>query len=66
LPGQVSYQGSVADTVVYGTTNQYIALSALKFVAGSDSFKTNQDAIVDTALLNIIGQSNPDKQLVKM
>jgi putative ABC transport system permease protein len=65
LPGQINYQGSVADTVVYGTTNQYIALSALTFVAGSKSLKTNQDAIVDTAFLDIIGQSNANNAVGK-
>ncbi|HUC78957.1 MAG TPA: FtsX-like permease family protein [Candidatus Saccharimonadales bacterium] len=58
LPGQINYQGSVADTVVYGTTNQYISLSALTFVAGSKTLKTSSDAIVDTAFLDLIGQSN--------
>lgn len=58
LPGQINYQGSVADTVVYGTTNQYITLSALTFVAGSKTLKNTHDAIVDTAFLNLIGQSN--------
>jgi ABC-type antimicrobial peptide transport system permease subunit len=48
----------VADTVVYGTTNQYISLSALTFVAGSKTLKTSSDAIVDTAFLDLIGQSN--------
>jgi len=58
LPGQINYQGSVADTVVYGTTNQYISLSALSFVSGSKTLKTGSDAIVDTAFLDLIGQSN--------
>lgn len=59
LPGQISFQGSLADTVVYGTTSQYISLSALHFVAGKNSLNNPNDAIVDTALLNLIGQSNP-------
>lgn len=68
LPGQISYQGSLSDTVVYGTSNEYIGLSAPKFVAGTNSFKGNNDAIVNTSLLSLIGQTNPraalNKQLV--
>jgi len=59
LAGKISYQGSQSDTVVYGTDNQYINLSALKFEAGQHSLKGTDDAIVNTALLDLIGRSNP-------
>lgn len=65
LPGQIAYQGSQSDIVVYGTNNQYISLSALKFVAGSRQLKASNDAIVNTALLNLIGQNNPSAALHK-
>ena len=58
LAGKISYQGSQSDTVVYGTDSQYIALSALKFVSGVSDLKNSDDAIVNTALLNLIGQTN--------
>ena len=58
LAGKISYQGSQSDTVVYGTDNQYINLSALKYVTGQHNLANNNDAIVNTALLNLIGQSN--------
>jgi putative ABC transport system permease protein len=59
LAGKISYQGSQSDTVVYGTDNQYISLSALKFEAGQHSLKTADEAIVNTSLLDLIGQMNP-------
>jgi putative ABC transport system permease protein len=58
LAGKISYQGSQSDTVVYGTDNEYINLSALKFVSGQDSLTSANSAIVNTSLLNLIGQSN--------
>ncbi|HEY5442729.1 MAG TPA: FtsX-like permease family protein [Candidatus Saccharimonadales bacterium] len=65
LAGKISYQGSQSDTVVYGTTNQYINLSALKFVAGAHTLKASNDAIVNTALLNLIGQTSPGAAINK-
>jgi putative ABC transport system permease protein len=65
LPGQISYQGSQSNTVVYGTTNDYITLSALKFVAGAQHLANSNDAIVNTALLDLIGQSNAGRALNK-
>jgi putative ABC transport system permease protein len=59
LAGKVSYQNSQSDTIVYGTNNKYIDLSALRFVAGIHSLKNANDAIVNTSLLNLIGQSSP-------
>ena len=58
LAGKISYAGSESDTIVYGTNNEYIDLSALKFVAGKHSLKNANDAIVNTSLLNLIGQSS--------
>ena len=63
LAGKISYQSSQSDTVVYGTDNQYINLSALKFVAGQHNLKNANDAIVNTSLLDLIGQSNPGAAL---
>jgi putative ABC transport system permease protein len=54
LAGEISYKGSQADTVVYGTDNEYISLSALPFVSGKHSLSGPNDAIVNTALLNLI------------
>jgi putative ABC transport system permease protein len=59
LAGTISYDSSQSDTVVYGTNNQYISLSALKFVTGKQQLKNSGDAIVNTALLNLIGQTSP-------
>jgi putative ABC transport system permease protein len=58
LPGQISYHGSLSDTVVYGTTNQYLTLSAFSSVAGARQFTSSSDAIVNTSLLSLIGQPN--------
>lgn len=63
LPGQLSYRGSLSNTVIYGTSNEYIDLSALKFVGGSTHLSGDGDAIVNTALLEIIGQFKPDKAI---
>ena len=65
LPGQISYHGSLSDTVVYGTTNQYLALSALNPLAGTGQLTASGDAIVNTSLLNLIGQSNAHQALGK-
>jgi putative ABC transport system permease protein len=65
LPGQISYQGSQSNTVVYGTSNNYINLSALKFTAGAEHLVNSNDAIVNTALLSLIGQSNANRALHK-
>src|SRR5579872_6739837 len=60
LAGIISYQGSRSSTVVYGVNNQYIPLSGLKFVAGSSKLDaSSNDAIVNTSLLSLIGQTNP-------
>jgi putative ABC transport system permease protein len=58
LAGQISYQGSQANTVVYGTNNQYMALSGIKSTAGSIDLTTSRSAVVNTALLNLIGQTS--------
>ena len=63
LAGEISYKGSQADTVVYGTDNEYISLSALPFVSGKHSLSGPNDAIVNTALLNLIGQTNANKAI---
>lgn len=65
LVGKISYQNSQSSTVVYGTDNQYINLSALKFVAGGHDLKNANDAIVNTSQLNLIGQSNPSAAINK-
>jgi len=65
LAGKISYQGSQSDTVVYGTDSQYISLSALKFVSGTSTFKGANDAIVNTSLLNLIGQADPKSAIGK-
>jgi putative ABC transport system permease protein len=65
LAGKISYQRSESDTVVYGTSNQYIDLSALKFVSGQNDLKNTGAAIVNTALLNLIGQTNASDALHK-
>jgi putative ABC transport system permease protein len=65
LAGKISYQGSQSDTVVYGTDNQYINLSALKFTAGTHTLQKTNDAIVNTALLNLIGQTDAHAALNK-
>jgi putative ABC transport system permease protein len=65
MPGQISFSNSLSDTVVYGTNNEYITLSALKFVAGAKGFSANDDAIVNTSLLSLIGQSSPSKAINK-
>ena len=58
VPGEITYQNSQTAIVVYGTNNEYISLSALKFVAGSRQLTGANSAIVNTALLNLIGDSN--------
>jgi ABC-type antimicrobial peptide transport system permease subunit len=58
MPGQISFKNSLSDTVVYGTDNEYITLSALKFVAGAKGLSGTNDAIVNTSLLSLIGQSS--------
>jgi putative ABC transport system permease protein len=65
LAGQISYQGSLTDTVVYGTNNQYISLSALKFTGGHNRLKNTNDTIVNTALLNLIGQTSAKSAINK-
>jgi putative ABC transport system permease protein len=65
LAGKISYQGSESDTVVYGTNNQYINLSALKFVSGQHDLKSANDAIVNTSLLSLIGQSSSSTAINK-
>jgi putative ABC transport system permease protein len=65
LVGKISYQGSQSSTVVYGTTNQYISLSGLKFVTGSHSLRNANDAIVNTSQLNLIGQISPTNSINK-
>jgi putative ABC transport system permease protein len=65
LVGKISYQGSESSTVVYGTDNQYIDLSALKFVAGAHDLKNVNDAIVNTSELSLIGQSNSSAAINK-
>lgn len=65
LAGLISYQGSKSSTVVYGVNNQYIGLSGLKFVTGSSSLAKPDDAIVNTALLELIGQTNSKKAIAK-
>ncbi len=66
LAGTISYQGSKSSTVVYGiNNNQFISLSGLKFVAGSTKLTKANDAIVNTTLLNLIGQTNPQGSLYK-
>lgn len=63
LAGQISYQGSLSNTVVYGTDNEYITLSGLKSVAGATSLTGSDSAIVNTALLNLIGHKNANKAI---
>jgi ABC-type antimicrobial peptide transport system permease subunit len=65
VPGDITYQNSQTAIVVYGTNNEYISLSALKFVAGSRQLTGGSSAIVNTALLNLIGDSNPSTALHK-
>ena len=65
VPGQISYENSLSDTVVYATNNDYINLSALKFVNGANHLTGNNDAIVNTSLLSLIGQSSAAKALNK-
>jgi putative ABC transport system permease protein len=63
LAGKISYQGSQSATVVYGTNNEYIDLSALKHVSGNHNLTNSNSAIVNTSLLNLIGQSNTESAL---
>jgi putative ABC transport system permease protein len=63
LPAKVSEGGSLTDVVLYATDNTYINLSALKFVAGDTSLKSDDDAIISTSLLSLIGQSSPQKAI---
>ena len=63
LAGEINYLNSQTDTVVYGTNNEYITLSALKFVAGAHKLTAANDAIVNTALLSLIGVSNSKSSL---
>jgi putative ABC transport system permease protein len=65
VPGQITYQNSQTAIVVYGTNNEYITLSALKFVAGSRQLTGASSTIVNTSLLNLIGESNPRTALHK-
>lgn len=58
MPGKISDHGSLTDAVLYGTNNDYINLSSLKFVAGKSSIGSSKDAIISTSLLSLIGQSN--------
>ena len=63
LAGEINYLNSQTDTVVYGTNNEYITLSALKFVAGAHKLTAANDAVVNTALLSLIGVSNSKSSL---
>jgi len=65
MPGQISYENSLSDTVVYGTNNEYINLSALKFVSGAKQLSATNDAIVNTSLLSLIGDSNSNNAINK-
>ena len=65
VPGDITYQNSQTAIVVYGTNNEYISLSALKFVSGSRQLTGANSAIVNTALLNLIGESNTSTALHK-
>lgn len=63
IPGKVSSHGSLTDAVIYGTNNEYINLSALKFVAGKSSLGSSKDAIISTSLLSLIGSTNQNKSI---
>ena len=51
--------------MVYATDNNYISLSALKFIAGANHLTGANDAIVNTSLLSLIGQSSASGALNK-
>lgn len=59
IPGKISNQGSLTDAVLYGTSDQYIKLSALSIVAGKGTIKQDKDVIVSASLLDLIGVANP-------
>lgn len=63
VPGKVSYQGSLSDIVVYGIDGEYLSLSSLNFVAGKVSLQGDHDAIVNTALLSLIGLKDANDSL---
>lgn len=63
MPGKISKGGSLTDAVLYGTTNDYITLSALQFSAGGGQLKNDHDAIISASLLSLIGETNPNKAI---
>ncbi len=65
LPGKISNQGSLTDAVIYGTNNDYLSLSSFKLVAGKNRMKSDNDAIISTSLINLIGESDPQKLIGK-
>ncbi|MEO8691462.1 MAG: FtsX-like permease family protein [Candidatus Saccharimonas sp.] len=63
IPGKISKGGSLTDAVLYGTTNDYINLSAIQVSAGVGQLKNEHDAIISSSLLSLIGESNPNKAI---
>ena len=65
MPGKISEQGSLADAVLYGTSNEYMNLIGLQNAAGSSQLSGERDAVISASLLSLIGEEDANSAIGK-